>query len=127
MTPTGIQIDSSLINKAYETLKDPLKRSKYLLQLKTDLDWADGKSIPQSAVSQDLLMFVWEIQDCIQDASADNDLNLLDKLTKENRERMLKSEERLAKMFQDEDYEGAKSETISLNYWKTIERMLNEY
>ncbi len=119
------KIDSALINKAYETLKDPLKRSKYLLMCKTDLDWTDN-TIPQSAVSQDLLLQVWEIQSSIQEACADNDQDLLMQLKAENDERIRRSEARLASMFDKHDLQGAKMETISLNYWKRMESMIND-
>lgn len=47
---------SSLLNKAYRTLKDPVLRAEYLLKLK-------GREIPQTITDPELLMETLELQE----------------------------------------------------------------
>jgi molecular chaperone HscB len=113
-------LNSALINKAYETLKDPLKRAKYLLE-ESGLKWTDANqdSFPPS---QELLLEVLEIQESILETNAQD----LERLDEENKKRIKKSVEKLAEFFQAKDLQSARLETVKLNYWKTIERMLND-
>src|SRR3954469_17633562 len=60
---------SSTLNQAYRTLRDPFDRARYLLSIELpDLADADRKKIPAS-----LLMEVMEMQETIADAHSQSD------------------------------------------------------
>ena len=64
---------SSLLNKAFETLKDPLKRAEYLLALR-------GHPINEEDTlhaQQELLMDVMEVRQNLEEAEGDERINLL--------------------------------------------------
>jgi Fe-S protein assembly co-chaperone HscB len=64
---------SSLLNRAFETLKDPLKRAEYLLALR-------GHSINEEDTlhaQQDLLMDVMEVRQKLEEAEGDERINLV--------------------------------------------------
>ena len=65
---------SSLVNKAFETLKDPLKRAEYLLALR-------GHPINEEDTlldaQQDLLMDVMEVRQQLEEAEGDELLGLV--------------------------------------------------
>lgn len=113
---------SAFINKAYETLKDPLKRAKYLLEdsgLRVTDSTSDSFKTPQ-----ELLLRVMDIQEDIIDAHQNS--KDLDKLAQENEERIRSSVALLSKHFEEGELKAAQLETVKLNYWKTIERLIHE-
>lgn len=70
------QIQSSYLNKAYNTLKDPLARAQYMLAL-------NGVEVAESESLEDpeLLMEVMEIREQMEEAETEDDIK---KLKQEN-------------------------------------------
>src|SRR5258706_12262142 len=65
---------SSLLNKAFETLKDPLKRAEYLLTLRGHpINEEDTLHAQQQ---QELLMDVMEVRQKLEEAEGDERLDL---------------------------------------------------
>ncbi len=66
---------SSLLNKAFETLKDPLKRAEYLLTLRGHpINEEDTLHAQQQ---QELLMDVMEVRQKLEEAEGDERLDLV--------------------------------------------------
>ncbi|KAI8896821.1 hypothetical protein BC833DRAFT_595960 [Globomyces pollinis-pini] len=107
---------SSYVNKAYETLKDPLSRAQYMLALK-------GKNIHEGHmnVKQDFLLEVMEIQEDIEDCERQE----LDQYIDENNSRIENSVKVLEELFNKDLLDEALEETMKLKYWYTIARLLS--
>ncbi|KAK5738367.1 hypothetical protein LTR17_006086 [Elasticomyces elasticus] len=108
---------SSLINEAYRTLQDPLKRAQYLL-LTHDIDVEDESS---KLSGGELLMDVMEAREAVEEAENEEDLDLL---KAENAERIAESVSVLDLTFANEEWEAAAQEAIRLRYWKNIEESI---
>ncbi|KAK3658970.1 molecular chaperone [Elasticomyces elasticus] len=108
---------SSLINEAYRTLQDPLKRAQYLL-LQHGIDVEDESS---KLSGGELLMDVMEAREAVEEAENEEDLDLL---KAENAERIAESVSVLDLTFANEEWEAAAQEAIRLRYWKNIEESI---
>ncbi|TKA54229.1 hypothetical protein B0A55_12784, partial [Friedmanniomyces simplex] len=108
---------SSLINEAYRTLQDPLKRAQYLL-LQHGIDVEDESS---KLSGGELLMEVMEAREAVEEAENEEDLSLL---KAENGERIAESVGVLDLAFASGEWEAAAREAIRLRYWKNIEESI---
>ena len=119
--PKDERLESELIsmelNKAYQTLKDPLKRAKHLLKL-------EGLEIPENMEINDpeFLFRVMEIQEEVIEA----DERGLEDLMKENDNRFAKTVLDIKNAFQTKDYQLAQQNIVKLNYWTTIRKLIND-
>ncbi|KAI9016422.1 Co-chaperone HscB, C-terminal oligomerization domain-containing protein [Phycomyces nitens] len=113
------QTQSSVINKAYKTLLDPLVRAHYMLSLK-------GKQVSESESLQDpeLLMDVMEFREELEDAETNEDVARLKTI---NDEKYRQAVEHISEAFENKDYELAKEYTIQLQYWEKIRRVIIDW
>ena len=112
---------SARINQAYNTLRSPLRRAEYILSLH-DVQTVDD----ESAMTEDenLLTDVLEIREKIEDASTEDEIELL---KDQNKKMMLKCEEDLARVLEDGDWLAGKIECARLRYWTGIRDALNNW
>lgn len=115
------QATSALINEAYKTLQDPLKRAQYLLSLRgieTEKDEA-GKlgGDAGAAGDRELLMTVMEVNEAMEEAESEE---AIEPLREENERRIGESVGRLERAFAEDDMESARREAVRLRYWINI-------
>ncbi|KAJ3126725.1 hypothetical protein HK098_007181 [Nowakowskiella sp. JEL0407] len=110
-------MQSTYINKGYETLRNPLKRANYILKLY-------GKHTTEAESIQDpeLLSEVLEVMEAVSEASSED----LETLEKENNERILRLMEKLEIAFEEHELEEARDLTIQMRYWMNIADRLKE-
>ncbi|KAL0079250.1 HSCB C-terminal oligomerization domain-containing protein [Phycomyces blakesleeanus] len=113
------QTQSSVINKAYNTLLDPLVRAHYMLSLK-------GKQVSESESLQDpeLLMDVMEFREELEEAETEEDVARLKKV---NDEKYREAVQHISGAFGKGDYELAKEYTVQLQYWARIRRVIIDW
>lgn len=70
---------SSIINDAFDTLKSPLKRAAYLLML----NGIDPEENNQNHLNESFLLQQMEWRDLLDDATEEEDLNIVDNLKQE--------------------------------------------
>eukprot|EP00808_Paulinella_micropora_P031625 g5079.t1 len=109
------ELHSAQVNQAYQTLRDPLTRARYILQL-------HGESLKEKGSLQDpvLLMEVMEAREALEDAKGDP--NALMKLLKENEDLEGQAYDRVAKAYKAGDWAGVKQHTIRLSYYAKLAR-----
>ncbi|KAI9003202.1 HSCB C-terminal oligomerization domain-containing protein, partial [Gaertneriomyces semiglobifer] len=111
-------LQSSLLNKAFQTLRDPLSRAKYLLSLNhLSLAEHEGLSDPH------LLMEVMEIREALEEASSQHEV---DNIKTENDQRIAETVQRLSDAFRSHDLEIAKKLTAQLQYWMNIKNVIRD-
>ena len=112
---------SALINEAYKTLQDPLRRAQYLLSLH-GIDVAEDETA--KVEDPELLGEVLEVREMIEGAEQEADLA---ELKSANGKRVQDSVAVLAGMFEQGDLDGAKNEAVKLKYWINIKQALDEW
>ncbi|KAL1924822.1 uncharacterized protein VTP21DRAFT_4476 [Calcarisporiella thermophila] len=110
---------SSFINKAYNTLLNPLSRAQYILSL-------NGISVDESESLEDpeLLMEVLETREQLEEAQAEEEVEII---ATENQKRMEETINGLSDAFRNKDFKRAKQLAIELQYWVNIERAIKEW
>ncbi|CCH58690.1 hypothetical protein TBLA_0A09020 [Henningerozyma blattae CBS 6284] len=117
--PTNAEnLTSASLNKAYTTLKDPLKRSEYILKLK------NFKLSPEALSNQSLLMEVMETHEILQNC---DDKNEADQINEINSKRINQLIEKIDIAYKDNDFENAAKWTTELRYWKGIEAAIKDW
>ena len=104
---------SSLINEAYKTLQDPLRRAQYLLSLQ-GIDVEDESA---KLTGGDLLMEVMEAREAVDEVESEEELEAL---REENKGRVAASVEVLEDAFENAQWEDAAREAIRLRFWVNI-------
>jgi molecular chaperone HscB len=101
---------STLANEAYKTLKVPLKRVVYLLQiLGRDVHNEDGKTIS----NPELLSEVMSMHENLMTMSTDNEKL---KVKKQVKEKILLSEAKISNFFENNELDHAVNESFRLKY-----------
>ncbi|KAK0286125.1 molecular chaperone [Friedmanniomyces endolithicus] len=108
---------SSLINDAYRTLQDPLKRAQYLL-LQHGIDVEDEGS---KISGGELLVEVMEAREAVEEADSEAEVGVL---REENGERIAGSVRVLETAFGKGEWEVAAREAVRLRYWMNIEESI---
>ncbi|KAG0241294.1 hypothetical protein BGX31_001280 [Mortierella sp. GBA43] len=113
------QQQSSLANKAYATLKEPLSRANYMLELL-------GAPIheTESLNEPSLLMEVMEARELLEDAQTEEEVQ---ELKSQNDARIKEAVDGLSKAFQSQDLEQAKTTAIELQYWIRIQNVIRDW
>ncbi|KAI8148478.1 Co-chaperone HscB, C-terminal oligomerization domain-containing protein [Fennellomyces sp. T-0311] len=113
------QLQSSLLNKAYHTLKDPLARAKYMLEL-------EGVEVSESDSLHDpeLLMEVMELREELDDVTSEEELA---QVKRANDAKYQETVQNLSEAFSKRDLDLAKELMVQLQYWETIRRAIVEW
>lgn len=116
---------SSLLNKAYHTLKEPLLRSQYMLKLVHKLDLTEeqlAQKIMQS--NPNLLMQVLDTHEQLEEVQNEDDVSAIDR---ENKGRIKDIESRLRDCYEKHDYDKAAQLTVELKYWVNLAKAIKEW
>lgn len=106
---------SSLINKAYTTLQNPLSRAEYILSCNGVEMSSEGEKLTGGGI----LMTVMELREQIEEAQTESDLQPV----KEEVDGLIKSElDQLEELFGRSSWEDAKNSAVRLRYWFNIQK-----
>lgn len=111
---------SALINEAYATLQDPLRRAQYLLSLR-GIDVAEDEGLKVED-DEGLLMEVMEVREAIEAAGEEGEL---EGVRRGNEGNIGESVRVLEGAFRDDDLERAVGEAVRLRYWVNIRESLD--
>ncbi|KAL1933388.1 hypothetical protein VTP01DRAFT_7478 [Rhizomucor pusillus] len=113
------QMQSSILNKAYHTLRDPLARAQYLLSMR-------GKQVDESESLHDpeLLMEIMEFREELEEAQTEEQVH---ELKQRNDEKYNETVQHLSSAFANDDLDQAKEYMIQLQYWDNIRRAIVDW
>lgn len=116
---------SSLLNKAYHVLKDPLTRSQYLLKLNRGIDLTKDET-KQNITNSDpqLLMQIIDIHEELMEVTEEDDVRTIEKA---NKDRIKVIEDKLTTAFKNNDYDTAVKLTVELKYWSNLALAIKEW
>jgi len=121
----GPEDQSSLLNKAYHTLKAPLTRSQYLIKILDEIDLTNDEVKKQITNSDpELLMKIIDIHEELSECDAEEDVCSIEK---ENKSRMKDIETKLTEAFAQSDFDTAIKLTIELKYWANLALAIKEW
>ncbi|CCD24675.1 J-type chaperone JAC1 NDAI_0D03610 [Naumovozyma dairenensis CBS 421] len=120
-----IDKQSTLLNKAYHVLKEPLRRSQYMIKLLHDIDLTQD-SVKEKITNSDpdILMKVIDIHEQLMEIEDENDVN---KVRQENQERIDAIEKKLTDAFERKDFDTAIKLTVELKYWSNVAYAIKEW
>ncbi|GMG52163.1 unnamed protein product [Ambrosiozyma monospora] len=133
---------SSLLNKAYSTLNDPLTRSQYLLKKNAKIDLnEEGASQRYQLQSQETLLDIMEIHEQLEEVKNEEDVARMEKENKKRVDEAIESLQGLYKKLEvevegesssnqeerQELYELIAAETVKLKYWVNIHNALKQW
>ncbi|OBT80512.1 hypothetical protein VF21_00826 [Pseudogymnoascus sp. 05NY08] len=127
---------SAVINDAYTTLRDPLRRAEYILSLHGIDTKKEGEKMGSGLglgvegglgggggmEDMEFLDEVMEVREAVEGAEEGE----MEGLVGENRERVGRCEERLGEMMGRGEWEGARGEVVRLRYWRGVGERLVE-
>ncbi|ODV75802.1 J-type chaperone JAC1 [Cyberlindnera jadinii NRRL Y-1542] len=122
LTKNEDDTQSSLLNKAYTTLKSPLTRAQYLLKLQ-GVDLSD-ETDSQKYSQPDVLFQVLDIHEALESVDKEEELGAF---KRENDERIRQSVAQLEELFGSGDYEQAARETVKLKYWVNVDNAIKNW
>ncbi len=112
---TEAEINSILINQAYQTLKNPIKRAIYLLQLQgINIDSEDCIIKP----SQENLIFIMELREEILDSG--NDQTQIDLIKNKVKKIIAGEMTQITDLLTEQKYQEAAQKLIKLKYLDKI-------
>lgn len=113
---------SALINRAYETLLDPLLRAHYLLERHGAVEVSESDSLEDP----ELLMEVMELRERLEEAGSEDEAA---EVRADNKRMLDATVERLAHAFgeQPADLQTAREAAVQLRYWSNIEKAAREW
>ncbi|SMN22547.1 similar to Saccharomyces cerevisiae YGL018C JAC1 Specialized J-protein that functions with Hsp70 in Fe-S cluster biogenesis in mitochondria, involved in iron metabolism [Maudiozyma saulgeensis] len=121
----GSEDQSSLLNKAYHTLKAPLTRSQYLIKILNEIDLRNDEVKKQITNSDpELLMKIIDIHEELSECEAEEEVRTIEK---ENKTRIREIETQLNKAFAESDFKTAIKLTVELKYWTNLELAIKEW
>jgi len=116
---------TSNVTRGYEVLKNDYQRALHLLELKGN---AMEDDVSGSILGHDFLMEIMEIRETIDSINmtdnTNDDLEELQKLLAENKERIAATCHELAIAFGKDDLDEAKRLAAKLQYWNRIEETI---
>ena len=114
---------ATLANEAYQTLKHPALRAKYLLELQG----ITAISETNTAMPADFLMQQMEWRETLEDAKSARDLNALDNLLNEIRREATTLKSELSTLIDSkQDYTAATASTRKLIFMDKISADINK-
>lgn len=120
-------LSSSLINAAYSTLNDPLKRSQYLLKTRAGIDLtSDAAAHKYEFADREILMQILDIHESLENMKNEEEA---EKARDENKTRMKGSIDKLTALYEKKpiNYDEIALETIKLKYWYNIKNALKQW
>ncbi|HEX8962066.1 MAG TPA: Fe-S protein assembly co-chaperone HscB [Rhodocyclaceae bacterium] len=96
------------VNEAYQTLRDPLKRGRYLLHLAGH----DPQIETNTAMPAEFLIEQMELREAVAEAAEVGDVDNLDALHRRMRKEMATQQERLREAIDDRQDWGSAAETV---------------
>lgn len=113
---------STIVNKAYETLRQPLQRALYLLQRVGGVNIEEDQSIQDPS----FLMEVLELQEALENAQ---DQATVDEINATNQEHMQGVLQALDEAFAANplDTDRIRDLAMQLRYWTNIEKSIREW
>lgn len=116
---------SSLLNKAYHTLKNPLPRSQYMLKVLNNLDLTEER-LSQNIMQSDpsILMQVLDTHEQLEEVQSEEDVKKIDV---ENRGRIRGIDSQLQECYETKDYNRAARLTVELKYWVNLANAIKEW
>ncbi|CCF50326.1 hypothetical protein NDA10_007601 [Ustilago hordei] len=113
---------SALINRAYETLLNPLPRAHYLLERHNAPEVSESDSLEDA----ELLMEVMELRERLEEAENEQEAA---EVRADNKKLLDQTEETLAQAFAQNppDLETARQAAVQLRYWTNIEKAAREW
>ncbi|ODQ77646.1 hypothetical protein BABINDRAFT_9984 [Babjeviella inositovora NRRL Y-12698] len=115
---------STLLNKAYNTLKEPLSRAQYIIKTtipqEIQIDLTNDADLAKKILTKDktFLMDVLDIHENLECITKEAELA---EFKRENDTRMQESIARIDAFFQAKDYESAIYECAKFKYWCNID------
>lgn len=103
---------SRLVNKAYTTLKDPLKRGFYLLELK---NLSPDETFP---IDEEFLTTIMEKNEELESINSESSLKIF---MKANREEINKHINLISKSFHCDNWKEARTNLLKLNYFINLD------
>ncbi|KAI9344782.1 hypothetical protein DFJ73DRAFT_492253 [Zopfochytrium polystomum] len=110
-------LQSAFANKAYQALRDPLTRAKYILRM-NNVHIEEGEKMDSEFLAK--IMMIWEE---VEEASSEEEIAAL---KAENQARIDATVAELAECFRRRDLTAAKKGTLVLQYWVNLKRNLND-
>lgn len=114
------EIDSQLLNKAYTTLKNPLTRAQYILQL-------NGIDVSNESLKTNdnfFLMEILEIHDNLENATSKEEIETI---RKDNEFKINEINNQLTQFFDANEFEKAKELVIKLKYYTNIQHAISNW
>jgi len=113
---------SAVINRAYETLLNPLLRAQYLLE-RNGIPPADESDSLEDA---ELLMEVMELRERLEEAGDEDEAA---SVRTDNREHLARTLSSLSTAFSASppDFDTARKLTVELRYWLNIDKAAREW
>ncbi|SPO30100.1 related to Co-chaperone protein HscB, mitochondrial precursor [Ustilago trichophora] len=113
---------SALINRAYETLLNPLPRAHYLLERHNAPEVSESDSLEDP----ELLMEVMELRERLEEAENEEEAA---EVRADNAKLLEETVERLAEAFGETppNLESAREAAVQLRYWSNIEKAAREW
>lgn len=113
---------SALINRAYETLLNPLPRAHYLLERYNAPEVSESDSLEDP----ELLMEVMELRERLEEAESEEEAA---EVRADNKKLLDSTVETLAQAFGQTppDLETARQAAVQLRYWTNIEKAAREW
>jgi molecular chaperone HscB len=112
---------SSEMNRAYETLRDPVARAEYLLSLSGDADVTDSRSVPPQLLGE-----IMTLREEIEEAHAAGDSAAMDRLRRQVGEHQRDCMGRIAvlgravKDDQPETRKNLREQINAIKYWNNL-------
>lgn len=116
---------SSTLNQAYHTLKDPLRRSQYMLKLLRNIDLTQEQTSHEVTTSDPQLLL--EVLDVHDELSQMNDEAGVKQLAQENKQRIQDIETRLEQCYRGKNYAAAVKLTVELKYWSNLAKAFKDW
>ena len=124
-TSTTENTQSSTLNKAYHTLKDPLTRAQYMIKLLNGVDLTKDEVKDKIAQSDpELLMEILDIHEELSEMENEEDVRTI---AKANKDRIGNIEKKLETAFKEEDFDTAIKLTVELRYWTNLAQAIKEW
>mmetsp|Transcript_4584 Transcript_4584/g.9173 ORF Transcript_4584/g.9173 Transcript_4584/m.9173 type:complete len:210 (-) Transcript_4584:369-998(-) len=111
---------SAMINRAYETLKDPYRRAMYMLELAG----VSVDEVEQQVLDPQMLAHVFEVDEAIDDS--DGEKGTLARIREANNVELERVDRDLRNAFATNEYEVAKRLSAELRYYQRLDHRISE-